>query len=598
MRLPCKLVCGLFLILTTALYGQQPPNLLLIVTDDQGYGDLSLHGNSAVETPNLDRFGRESMRFEGFHTTAVCATTRASLLTGKNHYEVGVWGVHISRDYVHLEERTIADELKSAGYHTGFIGKWHSGRAPAWMPWNRGFDQAWVASLYKHYDTPISYNGKAMQGKGWADDSLTELAVNYMQARGKEPFFLMLSYMSIHTPLEAPEEKILKYKAKGQSDYFASLNAMLEHMDANIGKLLAYLDRSGLRDNTIVIFISDNGPVHKSRATNRKLPRDEIQQRSPQNYRGIKGHIWQNALRVPCFINWPGKIKPAQIEAFSDVTDLFPTLLELARVRPSEEITRLTGRSLVPFLAGMQTSWPDTREFYRPGWEVSLNGYMRKNDVLVNKHDLLYEPQVGAWRYGPLKLVKTAKNEFFLYDLENDPSERNDILSEHPELTQALKQKLQNAFQTAIDQPNSFAHPRFHIGHPEYDSYERVGRNLSGSEIPFGGGTRMTGGVEADIHGSLNWKNPGDSQTIPVEVVTPGNYTMLVEAEEPVEGATLKITVGRNSVKAPLRREGSVWSLGSIQLETGEQDLTIELVENAPGSNKPFKELELLKFVR
>ncbi|MEM9931054.1 MAG: hypothetical protein AAF840_14625, partial [Bacteroidota bacterium] len=125
-----------------------------------------------------------------------------------------------------------------------------------------------------------------------------------------------------------------------------------------------------------------------------------------------------------------------------------------------------------------------------------------------------------------------------------------------------------------------------------------VGRNLSGSEIPFGGGTRMTGGVEADIHGSLNWKNPGDSQTIPVEVVTPGNYTMLVEAEEPVEGATLKITVGRNSVKAPLRREGSVWSLGSIQLETGEQDLTIELVENAPGSNKPFKELELLKFVR
>ncbi|MEM0964938.1 MAG: sulfatase-like hydrolase/transferase [Verrucomicrobiota bacterium] len=591
-----QLVCLVTLGLAGDLSAQPPPNILLIVTDDQGYGDLSLHGNTAVETPHLDRLGRESMRFDNFHATSVCATTRASLLTGKNHYQVGVWGVHISRDYLHLDELTLADYLQAAGYHTGFIGKWHSGRAPAWMPWNRGFDDAWVASLYKHVDTPVSRNGKAMQLDGLADDTFTELAIDFMRENRDQPFSLMLSYMSIHTPLEAPQELVRKYKARGQSEYFAELNAMLEHLDANIGKLMGYLDRSGLRENTIVVFISDNGPVHRSRATNRKLSRDEIQLRSPQNLRGSKGHIWQNALRVPCFISWPKKIQPSQIEAFTDVTDLFPTLLQIARVPEAEEIEGVTGRSLVPFLAGRQTRWPDNREFYRPGWQVSLNGYMRQNNVLVDKNDLLYEPQIGAWRNGPFKLVKTAKNEFFLYNLEDDPREREDILSEHPEMAKSMQKKLQDAFEQTVAYPTSFEHPRFHIGHLEYDRYERVGRNLSGSEIPFGGGVRMTGGLRADIHGSLNWKNPGDSQTVPVEVVTPGRYKVTIEAEEPVENAEFLLTVGDSEIRSPLRQIGGKWTLGEVDLEVGEHDLTLELVSNAPGENRPFKELELIVF--
>ncbi|MEM6601827.1 MAG: sulfatase-like hydrolase/transferase [Verrucomicrobiota bacterium] len=579
------------LLLSFSLRAEQP-NILLIVTDDQGYGDLSLHGNTVLQTPHLDQLGKESVRFDHFHTTPVCATTRASLLTGKNHLRVGVWGVHISRDYLHLEERTLADRLKQAGYATGFIGKWHCGRAPAWMPWNRGFDQAWVADLYKHHNTPISHNGKAMQAAGWADESFTNLAMNYMREQD-QPFFLMLNYMTVHTPLEAPEAFIRKYRDQGHSEYFSTLNGMIDHLDFHIGRLFEFLDRSGLRKNTVVVFISDNGPIHKTKSGNQRLTSEEIALRCPQRYKGVKGNIWQNALRVPCFISWPGKFEPTRIEAFTDVTDLFPTLLDLAGAKLPEDADEIDGRSLAPFLAGRQKTWPRTREFHRPHWNISLNGYMHKNNVMVSKNDLNYESQIGAWRSGDYKFVKINKGHF-LHQLTTDPRERDNIIEDQPELAQELKDKLETAFRTVVSEPRSFVHPRFHIGHPVYDTYDRVGGNLSGSQIPCGGGIRMTGGVRADNHSSLNWDKPGDSQTIPVDVVTAGRYEVLVEATGAGKFTELKITAGDASLEGSLKPNGNYWELGIIELKEGQQDLTVELGKKS----KPFDSLRIIHFIR
>ncbi|MEM9446157.1 MAG: sulfatase-like hydrolase/transferase [Verrucomicrobiota bacterium] len=568
------------------------PNLLLIVTDDQGYGDLSLHGNTVLDTPHLDKLGQESMRFESFHTTPVCATTRASLLTGKNHLKVGVWGVHISRDYLHLRENTLAQILKDTGYATGFIGKWHCGRAPAWMPWNRGFDEAWVADLYNHYETPISYNGRALKTKGWADESFTNLAIDFIKKQ-KQPFFLMLNYMSIHTPLEAPETSIQKHRDKGQSEYFSTLNGMIEYLDFNIGRLVHSLETSGLRKDTVIVFISDNGPIHKTKSNKHRLTREEIRLRCPQKYKGVKGNIWQNALRVPCFISWPGKIDPGSIDAFTDVTDLFPTLLDLANAKLPQNGETIDGLSLNPFLQGQQTSWPEKRDFYRPHWTISLSGSMQKNNVLVSKNTLKFDTQIGAWRHGPYKFVK-VKKEYSLYDISKDPSEKTNIMSDHPELADKMKAQLKMAFEDVVQHPRSFIHPRFHIGHPVYDTYDQVGGNLSGSQIPCGGGIQMSGNVKADIHSSLNWKESGDSQTIPVEVITGGEYEVRIDAPGSCQGTKLMVTVGDSILKGTLKQAGTEWKLGTLKLKEGAQDLTIHLIQKS----KDFSILRMINFIK
>ncbi|MEM6911194.1 MAG: sulfatase-like hydrolase/transferase [Verrucomicrobiota bacterium] len=577
-----------------AVLSGQPPNILLILTDDQGYGDLALHGNTVARTPHLDRLGQQSMRFDQFHVTPVCATTRASLLTGKNHLDVGVWGVHVSRDYLHLDEVTVADVLQERGYDTGYIGKWHSGRAPAWMPWHRGFADGWVADLYQHHQTEVSHNGSSVQLKGWADESLTQLAMDYIDER-ERPFFLMLSYLSIHTPIEAPASLTRKYREAGHSPYFSELNGMLENLDAQIGRLLAHLDQKGLSEETVVIFTSDNGPIHRDRTQDSKLAGPEIALRCPQRLKGVKGNIWQNALRVPCFIRWPGKIRPATIEALTDVTDLFPTLLDLAGVGQTKAREDLAGLSLVPFLAGRQEAWPQPRELFRSHWEVSLQGPMNKHNVLVDKHDLQYDSQIAAWRKGPYKFVQLRSKSLSLYDVMEDPREKEDLLAAQPELAAELARKTEAAFRESVARPHSFVHPRFHIGHPEYDRYARVGGNLRGSQIPCGGGIRMTGGVRAENLWSENWKAAGDSQTFPVEVVTAGRYQVFLEARGGKAGATFRLEIGSASLENQVQALGDRRALGTIQLATGMQEMTLSLVEPPPGGQKPFEQLRVIE---
>lgn len=578
--------------ISTILAANERPNLLLIVSDDQGYGDLSLHGNTVIETPNLDRLGENSVRFDHFHTTPVCATTRASLLTGKNHHTVGVWGVHEGKDYLALDEKTIADILSEHGYRTGFIGKWHSGRSPAWMPWNRGFDQAYVSSLYKHKNTPISHNGKAIHLKGWADESFTDLAIQFIDRKEKKPFFLMLSMLTPHGPIEAPEEYVNKYLKKGLSLHFSKLNGMIEFMDKNIGRLLSHLDESGMRDNTVIVFISDNGSTKKTE--NGVLTDEEWDLRRPLGLRGNKGNIYENAMRVPCFIHWQNKIKPAIIKSFTDVTDLFPTILDLAQVKQKKDPS-VTGKSWLPFLSGKQTQWPEAREFFRPYWTAFWKEGWDKQGPFPEKSAMKYPNQINAWIQEPYKLI-FYRGRYKLFHLKEDPQENKDLSKQFPKLVESLSQKMKQAYLKMHSDKDTYTQPRFHIGHSEYDLCERVGLNLRGSEIPFCTGTSATGNVIIQSHNSANWKAVGDSQTIPVDVTESGTFRVLLDLSKPTNEVQYSLSIGDSSIQRSLKKENGQWTLGNIKLKAGQQDLTLAIESMPQGVPIAFNKLNHILF--
>lgn len=596
-------ITGMLLLLTPPLFagGQgaltEPPNILLIVTDDQGYGDLSIHGNTVLETPNLDRLAGESVRLDQFHTAPVCAPTRASLLTGRNHHEAGVWDVHLARDYMRLDETTLAEVLRDAGYDTGMIGKWHSGRAGAWLPWNRGFNEAWVSELYHHNDTRISHNGKFMPTSGHADKCLTDIAMDFIRRdRGRKPFFLFMAYMSPHSPWVAPEAYVEKYRGKGCSDHFALLNGMIDHLDFQIGRLLTGLDDAGLAEDTLVVFMSDNGP-NRTNEQRGALTDEEMAIRNAPGMRGQKGNIWENGHRVPCFVRWPGRFKPGTIAALADVTDIFPTLLDAAQVDTPDSGHPIHGRSLLRLLGGGGTDWDEPRDLFKPYW-APFKDESWVRDGATDLSEIEYDNQINAWYRGPYKLVQFRNKGHELYDLSEDASEKNDIATARPELTQSMSEAMRQAYRDMRATGRVFGQPRFHIGHPEYDAYETVGEVLAGSYIPFCSSVRDEGNVVCHTHNSRGWRAPGDAQTILVEVVTPGTYDVFLEAAGFVGGTTVLLQVGSSKMEAVLPEGSGEINLGQIELQTGAQDLRLSIVAVPEGAGDVIETMKRAMFKR
>lgn len=569
------------------------PNILVIVTDDQGYGDLSIHGNTILETPNLDRLAEKSVRLENFHVAPCCAPTRASLMTGRNHHEAGVWGVHWARDYMHLDEVTIAEVLRDAGYDTGMIGKWHSGRAGAWLPWNRGFNEAWVSELYNHKDTRISHNGRLLETSGYADRVLTDIAIDFIgQERSDQPWFLHMAYMTPHAPWVAPEEYIEKYRQKGCSDLFALLNGMLDHLDEQIGRLLKSVDPK----DTLVVFMSDNGPIHQSEVAG-ELSAEEAALRNPARMRGVKGNIWENATRVPCFIRWEGEWTPAQVPALTDVTDLFPTLLEVVGIESIGGDKPLHGRSLLPLLAGEKKEWSIPRELYKPYWMPFWNeGW--SNEGAVDIRNIQYDNQLNAFYSEPYKLVKFRGRRPEMYDLGSNHGETEDIRKQQPDLGTTMEKSMRAAYEAMVDSGRCWQQPRFHIGHPEYDRYDTVGEILSGSVIPFCSSVRDEGNVVAKSHDSRGWKRAGDAQTVLVEVVASGNYEVFVDARRFSENTRVRMDIGASNLESILPNGRGEIAIGHIELSTGDQDLRFSILD-APATDKDvIEQLKTIRFKR
>jgi arylsulfatase A-like enzyme len=423
-----------------------PPNFLLILTDDQGYGDVSAYHASDVRTPNIDRLGAQGMLFTAMRANCtVCSPSRAALLTGRYADRVGVPGVirtqpEDSWGYFDPRVATLADELKKARYHTAIIGKWHLGLASPNLPNERGFDffHGFLGDMMDSYTTHLRHginymrrNTEAIEPRGHATDIFSDWAVEFLRERAKaneQPFFLYLAYNAPHFPIEPPAEWLAKVKQRApQLDQQRAKNvALIEHLDDRIGRVLAALKENGLEENTVVVFTADNGG---------SLP--HAQNNNP--WRGGKQDHYDGGLRVPFMVRWPAQIKAGSHSDYAGLNfDLFPTFLELARAKPA---TGLDAVSLVPVLKGGIITAPRDLYFVRREGGAAYGG--KSYEAIIR----------GDW--------KLMQNDPFspleLYNLKADPQERTNLAATNKEmfnkLSTALREHIQRGGATPWQKP-------------------------------------------------------------------------------------------------------------------------------------------------
>lgn len=409
------------------------PNVLVILVDDLGYGDLSSYGASDVQSPALDRLATQGMRFTDFHSNSpVCSPTRAALLTGRFPDLVGVPGVirQTPDSWGNLADdaTTLAQLLKEAGYHTAHVGKWHLGFEPPDDPLARGFDffHGFLADMMEDYYTHrrggvnwMRQNRDEIDPTGHATDVFTQWAIDYLAERKSqpEPFFLYLAYNAPHAPIQPPAEWLARVRARepGLSDQRAALVALIEHLDDGIGRVLQALADNGQRGSTLVIFASDNGGDLGCGASNAPL-------------RGGKTQMWEGGVRVPAVAVWPGRVPAGTTTSAVTMTmDIFATVLEAAGI---DYAGAVDARSFMPVLLGHQTTVV-SRELFFVERETPGGVYY-------------------GVRTGDYKLVQNvADGPFLLYNLRDDLAESTDLSQTEPEklheLTSALDEHRQAA---------------------------------------------------------------------------------------------------------------------------------------------------------
>jgi arylsulfatase A-like enzyme len=396
------------------------PNVIVILVDDLGYGDLSSYGATDLKSPNIDKLMASGMRFDRFYANCpVCSPTRAALLSGRYPDLVGVPGVirtHVKDNWGYLSPHAVLlpQMLKRAGYHTGIIGKWHLGLNAPNLPNERGFDHFhgflgdMMDDYYHHRRHNINYmrlNDTEIDPEGHATDLFSRWAIDYIRQRAetRQPFFLYLAYNAPHTPIQPPADWLARVKQRepGIGDRRAKLVALIEHLDAGIGKVLDTIKQAGISDNTLIIFTSDNGGQLDAGANNGPL-------------RAGKQDMYEGGIREPMGAVWPGKIESGSRSRRLALTmDIFPTVCAAAGVDIAHEID---GVSFLPTLLGKSQPYEDRFLFWvrREGWRYGGQAYY-------------------AARYGDFKLVQNSPFEpLQLYNLAADPRERNPLEKKHP----------------------------------------------------------------------------------------------------------------------------------------------------------------------
>ncbi len=397
------------------------PNVLVILADDLGYGDLSCYGATDLKTPNIDRLVAAGMRFDNFYANCpVCSPTRAALMTGRYPDLVGVPGVirtHVANNWGYLFPQAVLvpQMLKRSGYHTALVGKWHLGLTSPNLPNERGFDHFhgflgdMMDDYYNHRRHGFNYlrfNDKEIDPQGHATDLFTQWAIDYLRERAQkkeQPFFLYLAYNAPHAPIQPPPEWLERVQRRetGISEKRAKLVALIEHLDAGIGKVMDVLKKTGLSDNTLVIFTSDNGGQLDIGGTNGPL-------------RAGKGDMYEGGIREPTCVVWPGEIKTgSRSHRIALTMDLFATICEVAGVRIEHEID---GRSILLTLMGKEQPEDDRTLFW-----VRREGGGRYGGRAYY-----------AARQGDFKLLQNSPFEpMELYNLKDDPKEQKPLGRKH-----------------------------------------------------------------------------------------------------------------------------------------------------------------------
>lgn len=397
------------------------PNVILILADDMGLGDISSLNNGLSRTPGIDKLKQEGVWFNQAYSSApVCAPARASLLTGLYPQRTGCVTLNLKRfpEFTRIKKGipTLADIFRMNGYVTGLIGKWHCGIGEGFTPTDRGFDEfegyhGFNLKTYFNYELNVHDSIIDVQNKYLTDD-LSERAISFVRRHKDEPFFLHLAHSAPHVPLGAPQGIIKHYLEKGLDTTTATVYAMIEIMDKGIGDLMDELDRLGLRENTIVIFSSDNGPAPLSTTRfNLKL-------------KGTKYTVYEGGLHVPFIVNWPAKFKAHTIDDVIQFTDVLPSLVELCKLDLSPALS-FDGANFVPFLFDQKGEMPEYR-FWQ--WNRGVPEYSHNAAIRFGNWKLVYP-------YTTNDIVMSSSDSLpVLYNLEDDPSEQHDLSQKHQKL--------------------------------------------------------------------------------------------------------------------------------------------------------------------
>jgi len=543
------------------------PNVVVILSDDQGWGDLSVHGNTNLSTPNIDSLARDGALFERFYVCAVCSPTRAEFLTGRYHPRGGVWSTSTGGERLDLDEKTIGDTFKGAGYAVGAFGKWHNGTQYPYHPNARGFDEFYgfcSGHWGDYFNPPLEHNGQLVRGDGFISDDLTNHALAFIESNRERPFFCYLPFNTPHSPMQVPDRFFAKFKdanlamryqgpQKEDLDFTRAALAMCENIDWNVGRLLKRLDELKLADNTIVLYFCDNGPNGW---------------RWNGGMRGRKGSTDEGGVRSPLLLRWPGHVKPGtKVAPITGAIDLLPTLAELAGISVAST-KPLDGMSVASLLLGNSSLWPDRLLFSHWSGQVSVRNQQYRLDASGR-----------------------------LYDMTRDPGQERNVAKDYPEITARLSDAVARWSRDLLPGLTEDERP-FPVGYRAFPITWLPARD----GVPHGQIKRSANAPNCSYF--TNWTRTDDRITWDVEVATTGRYEAVVYYTAAAEdvGATLELGFNGSQVQAKVidphdppprgaehdrvKRNGESYvkdfkplRLGTLNLTKGRGPLTLRAVE-------------------
>ncbi len=548
------------------------PNIVIILADDQGWGDLGVHGNTNLNTPHIDSLARDGALFDRFFVCPVCSPTRAEFLTGRYHPRGGVSGVSLGAERLNLDETTIADTFRAAGYATGAFGKWHNGTQYPYHPRGRGFDEFYgfcSGHWGDYFNPPLEHNGRIVRGNGFITDDLTDHALTFIDEHRDVPFFCYLPYNTPHSPMQVPDTFFEKFKDaplelryEGPQPEEVAMTraalAMCENIDWNVGRVLAKLAVLELTDNTIVVYFSDNGP--NSWRWNGAM-------------KGRKGSTDEGGVRAPLLVRWPGRIKPGTtITQIASALDLRPTLAELAGVPIAPVKDKpLDGRSLAPLLLGGTMNWPQRMIFTHWNGSVSVRNQQYRLDAAGH-----------------------------LFDMTTDQGQTRDLSQQLPRVAGALSRAVADWKRELLADFKRDDRP-FTVGYPELPTTHLPSRD----GVPHGNVRRSARAPNCSFF--ENWISTDDSMTWDIDVARAGRYEIVLYYACPKAdvGSTVELTFRGSRLRGivsdandpPLRgaehdrvvRQGESYvkdflplRLGVVELQPGRGPLTLQAV-TVPG---------------
>ena len=558
------------------------PNVLVFLSDDQGWGDLTSSGNTDLQTPHIDSLARDGASFDRFYVCPVCSPTRAEFLTGRHHARSGVYSTSAGGERMDLDEVTIADLFQAAGYQTGAFGKWHNGMQYPYHPNGRGFDEfyGFCSGHWGNYFSPmLEHNNRIVNGEGFCIDDFTNHAMAFIAdtVKAGKPFFAYLPYNTPHSPMQVPDQfwdrfknKPLKFSNEQQKEPAKNDNhkrcalAMCENLDWNVGRMLAHLDDLGVADNTIILWFHDNGPNGV---------------RWNGGMRGRKGSTDEGGVRSPLYVRWTKSIPAGTvIPEITSARDLLPTLCDLAGVS-RDQSRNLDGQSLAPQVLGKQTKEPDR--------------------ILISH----WKQKVSA-RSQRFRMDDRGR----LYDMVSDPGQRKDVSKAHPEIAKELAAAIKSHREEFFADYGKDDRP-FVIAHPD----------SSFTQIPARDGI-----AHGDIERSnkfpncsyfRNWKSTDDKITWTAEVGAAGTYNVVVYYAAKTPGSKFELSFNEASLRFSIDEAHDVPELGAehdrfdraesyvkdfkpievgqISLPTGQGELTLKATEIAGDEAMEFRLLTL-----